>query len=85
MCYIHATGVCIIATGWFNYHKLSIPHKLPCLEGALILYYQVEIYRAKKEARHLMVRAGQMGGAHYTPGRLEKRWGSLLEHGQVSM
>ncbi len=43
----YSFGVCIIATEWvgFNYHKLGIHLKLPCLEGVLILH-------SPKEARH---------------------------------
>ncbi len=45
----------------FNYHKLRIPHKLPCLEGALIFILDLH---SQKEARHMLARAGQMSGAH---------------------
>ena len=45
--------------GVYNYHKLRIPHELPCLEGALV--FNIEVHSQKEAIIDTCWQAGRMG------------------------
>ncbi len=60
-------GLCHSNWVGFNYHKLRIPHELPCLEGVLVYTSQKE---ARNWQRHWLARKGRKGGlAEHQEGR----------------